>query len=129
MNWQDLMPGGLALTAGVPVLRRYAQIEEDARSTTSCIVIYADERDAVRIYQQVSSTTELSSRQNLYIDLDTTLGFFWAMRILQDLYEADDHPRQDGWVDHTFCVAAPNPTDEDRVALANCLAALARKTK
>lgn len=122
MNWQDLMPTGLALTTGVPVL--LIGTSETATGALSPerpgIVI-----DANSLYARVLLVIPPAKlagnvvKRSLFeckIDLGTDLGFYYALRQLSRIQKEGNTQ-----VDLT-ALRTTDPTDEDRVALARALA-------
>ena len=134
-NWRNIMPTGLELTAGVPVLRRSTGSE--ASPYCPGIVVWCHEQARVFQPREVEGIGTILERplscsvRELMIDLDTDLGFYCALRQLIRIQEEDNTQVDLTTLRRMLTLAKEVTTeasDEDRVALATALARIMATT-
>ena len=138
MNWQDLMPTGLSLSTGVPVLligtARRPGIVIDADSLHARVLLWSNGRQGADLPSKHAKLVGNVVKRGLFeckVDLDTDLGFYYALRQLIRIQEEDNTQVDLTTLRRMLTLAkevTTDPTNEDRVALARALARIMETT-
>ena len=134
MNWQDLMPTGLALTTGVPVLLIGTSETATGALSPERLGIVIDANSSYARVLPIPFAPLGGVARSLFeckIDLDTDLGFYYALRQLIRIQEEDNTQVDLTTLRRMLTLAkevTTDPTNEDRVALATALARIMETT-